>query len=126
LVLFFAGDLAADLPAADFALGLAFAALDCGPDGCATDGGTEIPPWRTISPNTMWRRGENTAFHYALLRKICAHHGDIVLRQTAHQFLIEVVGPGCRGAAVAFLVRGQTLVDVIFQAVVEIFTLASV
>ena len=63
-------------------------------------------------------------YHFLLLKAV-THYGQIVFRQTANYFLLEVVASSRSGAAVALLERRTTLFNVFFQAIVEILVAAA-
>ena len=60
-----------------------------------------------------------------LLFEVRAHDRKVVLGQAAYDFLREVIAARRNGVAVALLERGAALIDVFFQAVVEIFIAAA-
>src|SRR5207247_2564016 len=57
--------------------------------------------------------------------KIGAHNGTVVFGQAAYQFVIEIIAARGRSIAITLPVSRTALLDVVLQAVIYIFVLAS-
>src|SRR6059058_6527150 len=57
--------------------------------------------------------------------KIGAHNGTVVFGQAAYQFVIEIIAARGRSIAITLPVSRTALLDVILQAVIDVFVLAS-
>src|SRR5437764_5609336 len=62
---------------------------------------------------------------YLLSPKIGAHNGTVVFGQAAYQFVIEVIAARGRSIAITLPIGRTALLDVVLQAVIDIFVLAS-
>src|SRR5207302_184221 len=78
---------------------------------------------RSASTPTDCQRLRTTL--YLLSPKIGAHNGTVVFGQAAYQFVIEIIAARGRSIAITLPVSRTALLDVILQAVIDVFVLAS-
>lgn len=75
-------------------------------------------PWNLIEPLLTFRVDATARESRKLTAEIRSHHGDVVFRQTAHQFVLEIIPTGRDRAAIALVEGAAALIDVFFQTVV--------
>src|SRR5437667_4074293 len=93
---------------------------------CATAAGATAKPAhkiRSASTPTDCQRLRTTLC--LLSPKIGAHNGTVVFGQAAYQFVIEIIAARGRSIAITLPVSRTALLDVILQAVIDVFVLAS-
>jgi hypothetical protein len=74
--------------------------------------------WNLIEPLLTFRVDATARESRKLTAEIRSHHGDVVFRQTAHQFVLQIVPAGRDRAAIALVEGAAALIDVFFQTVV--------